>query len=95
MTDKIKTVQIVQIKEDNLPSILKLLNGNKYIKQIKWGNDNELEIFAITLDIEIVKGKEISVVIYNNKYLVVRENGKINIITFLYDLEHRATYDIV
>ena len=91
MTDKIKSAQFVQIKEDNLPSILELLNGNKYVRQIKWGKDKQLKRFSITLDIEIVKGKEITVVMYNNEYLVVSENGAINM-AFFYNLEHLMEY---
>lgn len=91
MTDKIKTVQIVQIKENNLPSILELLNGNKYVRQIKWGKDKQLKRFTITLDIETAKGKEITVVMYNNEYLVVSENGEINMAVF-FDLEHIMEY---
>lgn len=91
MTDKIKSAKIVQVKGDNLPSILKLLNGNKYVRRIQWDNDNELKGFNITLDIEITKGKETSLVVYNDEYLVVSENGEINIALF-YDLEQIGTY---
>lgn len=79
MEYEIKNVKMVQIKEDNLPSILKLLNGNKDVKQVQWGIDKKLKRFNIILDIEIAKGKEISLSIYNNEYLVVSENGEINI----------------
>ena len=79
MEYEIKNVKMVQIKEDNLPSILKLLNGNKDVKQVQWGTDKKFKRFNIILDIEIAKGKEISLAIYNNEYLVMSENGEINI----------------